>query len=182
MGSRTATSLDLEWDNSEAEVHAYKVVYSTLAGEQYHELLVPKISGPSSRVTLTGEDASGCWRLRSVLLSPSSTKGHVFTHQSLWNEGCSLDLYLSPQHVRTIRSNSPTSSHPPPQASQHMCLHCMDIAAASCCSAPMFLPICPAFLFIPLSIPYPPRLSVLWTPIPGFRCFQVAQDLVPAFP
>ncbi|XP_049632357.1 tenascin-R isoform X2 [Suncus etruscus] len=53
VGSRTATSLDLEWDNSEAEVHAYKVVYSTLAGEQYHELLVPKISGPASRVTLT---------------------------------------------------------------------------------------------------------------------------------
>uniref|UniRef100_A0A2I3HXA2 Tenascin-R n=1 Tax=Nomascus leucogenys TaxID=61853 RepID=A0A2I3HXA2_NOMLE len=42
VGSRTATSLDLEWDNSEAEVQEYKVVYSTLAGEQYHEVLVPK--------------------------------------------------------------------------------------------------------------------------------------------
>lgn len=55
VGSRTATSLDLEWDNSEAEVREYKVVYSTLAGEQYHELLVPKSVGPTSRATLTGE-------------------------------------------------------------------------------------------------------------------------------
>ncbi|XP_070447060.1 tenascin-R isoform X3 [Equus przewalskii] len=53
VGSRTATSLDLEWDNSEAEVQGYKVVYSTLAGEQYHELLVPKSIGPTSRATLT---------------------------------------------------------------------------------------------------------------------------------
>ncbi|KAF5916650.1 hypothetical protein HPG69_005445, partial [Diceros bicornis minor] len=53
VGSRTATSLDLEWDNSEAEVQEYKVVYSTLAGEQYHELLVPKSIGPTSRATLT---------------------------------------------------------------------------------------------------------------------------------
>uniref|UniRef100_A0AC11C2C0 Tenascin R n=1 Tax=Ovis aries TaxID=9940 RepID=A0AC11C2C0_SHEEP len=53
VGSRTATSLDLEWDNSEAEVQEYKVEYSTLAGEQYHELLVPKSIGPTSRATLT---------------------------------------------------------------------------------------------------------------------------------
>ncbi|XP_006907851.1 tenascin-R [Pteropus alecto] len=52
VGSRTATSLDLEWDNSEAEVREYKVVYSTLAGEQYHELLVPKSAGPTTRATL----------------------------------------------------------------------------------------------------------------------------------
>ncbi|XP_072589189.1 tenascin-R isoform X3 [Vulpes vulpes] len=53
VGSHTATSLDLEWDNSEAEVQEYKVVYSTLAGEQYHELLVPKSMGPTTRATLT---------------------------------------------------------------------------------------------------------------------------------
>ncbi|XP_036869593.2 tenascin-R isoform X1 [Manis javanica] len=53
VGSHTATSLDLEWDNSEAEVQEYKVVYSTLAGEQYHELLVPKSFGPTTRATLT---------------------------------------------------------------------------------------------------------------------------------
>ncbi|XP_077011874.1 tenascin-R isoform X2 [Tamandua tetradactyla] len=52
VGSRTATSLDLEWDNSEAEIQEYKVVYSTLAGEQYHELLVPKNIGPTTRATL----------------------------------------------------------------------------------------------------------------------------------
>lgn len=55
VGSRTATSLDLEWDNSEAEAQEYKVVYSTLAGEQYHEVLVPKGIGPTTRTTLTGE-------------------------------------------------------------------------------------------------------------------------------
>ncbi|XP_036773984.2 tenascin-R isoform X4 [Manis pentadactyla] len=53
VGSHTATSLDLEWDNSEAEVQEYKVVYSTLAGEQYHELLVSKSFGPTTRTTLT---------------------------------------------------------------------------------------------------------------------------------
>ncbi|KAM5144348.1 tenascin-R isoform 2-T2 [Callospermophilus lateralis] len=53
VGSRTATSLDLEWDNSEAEVQEYRVVYSTLAGEQYHEVLVPKGIGPTTRATLT---------------------------------------------------------------------------------------------------------------------------------
>ncbi|XP_005071389.1 tenascin-R isoform X1 [Mesocricetus auratus] len=53
VGSRTATSLDLEWDNSEAEAQEYKVVYSTLAGEQYHEVLVPKGIGPTTRTTLT---------------------------------------------------------------------------------------------------------------------------------
>ncbi|XP_034522648.1 tenascin-R isoform X2 [Ailuropoda melanoleuca] len=53
VGSHTATSLDLEWDNSEAGVQEYKVVYSTLAGEQYHELLVPKSIGPTTRATLT---------------------------------------------------------------------------------------------------------------------------------
>ncbi|XP_004853453.1 tenascin-R isoform X2 [Heterocephalus glaber] len=53
VGSRTATSLDLEWDNSEAEVQEYKVVYSTLAGEQYHEMLVLKGIGPTTRATLT---------------------------------------------------------------------------------------------------------------------------------
>ncbi|XP_036891038.1 tenascin-R isoform X3 [Sturnira hondurensis] len=52
VDSRTATSLDLEWDNSEAEVQEYKVVYSTLAGEQYHELLVPEATGPTTRATL----------------------------------------------------------------------------------------------------------------------------------
>jgi syndecan 4 len=55
VGSRTATSLDLEWDNSEAEAQEYKVVYSTLAGEQYHEVLVPKGIGPTTKTTLTGE-------------------------------------------------------------------------------------------------------------------------------
>ncbi|XP_001373512.1 tenascin-R isoform X1 [Monodelphis domestica] len=53
VGSRSATSLDLEWDNSEAEVQEYKVVYSTLAGEQYHELVAPKNPGPTTRATLT---------------------------------------------------------------------------------------------------------------------------------
>uniref|UniRef100_A0A8D0HC42 Janusin n=1 Tax=Sphenodon punctatus TaxID=8508 RepID=A0A8D0HC42_SPHPU len=51
--SRASSSLELEWDNSEAEVQNYKVVYSTLAGEQYHEVLVPRNMGPTTRATLT---------------------------------------------------------------------------------------------------------------------------------
>lgn len=54
VGSRTPTSLELTWDNSEAEVHSYRVVYSTLAGEHYHEVLVPRDTGPTTRATLTG--------------------------------------------------------------------------------------------------------------------------------
>ncbi|XP_055965621.1 tenascin-R, partial [Sorex fumeus] len=53
VAARTATSLHVAWDNSEAEAQAYRLVYSTLAGEQYHEMLVPKAPGPASSVTLT---------------------------------------------------------------------------------------------------------------------------------
>ncbi|XP_067323757.1 tenascin-R isoform X2 [Anolis sagrei] len=51
--SRMSDRLELEWDNSEAEVKTFKVVYSTLAGEQYHEVLVPRSPGVTTRVTLT---------------------------------------------------------------------------------------------------------------------------------
>uniref|UniRef100_A0A4W3GSU6 Tenascin R (restrictin, janusin) n=1 Tax=Callorhinchus milii TaxID=7868 RepID=A0A4W3GSU6_CALMI len=47
------SAVQLEWDNSDAAVEKYRVVYSTLAGGQYHELLVPENSGPTTRVTLT---------------------------------------------------------------------------------------------------------------------------------
>ncbi|XP_069645746.1 tenascin-R isoform X3 [Haliaeetus albicilla] len=53
VGSRTPASLELAWDNSEAEAHSYRVVYSTLAGEHYHEVLVPRDTGPTTRATLT---------------------------------------------------------------------------------------------------------------------------------
>ncbi|NWZ98213.1 TENR protein, partial [Nesospiza acunhae] len=52
VGSRSPASLELTWDNSEAEAHSYRVVYSTLAGEHYHELLVPRHAGPTTRATL----------------------------------------------------------------------------------------------------------------------------------
>ncbi|NXW83013.1 TENR protein, partial [Alopecoenas beccarii] len=52
VGSRTPASLELAWDNSEAEAHSYRVVYSTLAGEHYHEVLVPRDTGPTTRATL----------------------------------------------------------------------------------------------------------------------------------
>ncbi|KAF1666360.1 Tenascin-R, partial [Aptenodytes patagonicus] len=52
VGSRTPASLELTWDNSEAEAHSYRVVYSTLAGEHYHEVLVPRDTGPTTRATL----------------------------------------------------------------------------------------------------------------------------------
>ncbi|XP_078498130.1 tenascin-R [Lissotriton helveticus] len=53
VGARGSSSLELEWDNSETEVRGYKVVYSTLAGEQYHELRVPKNAGPTTKAALT---------------------------------------------------------------------------------------------------------------------------------
>ncbi|KAM6124250.1 LOW QUALITY PROTEIN: tenascin-R [Pterocles gutturalis] len=52
VGARTPASLELTWDNSEAEAHSYRVVYSTLAGEHYHEVLVPRDTGPTTRATL----------------------------------------------------------------------------------------------------------------------------------
>nr|XP_020654236.1 tenascin-R isoform X2 [Pogona vitticeps] len=51
--SRTFDQLEFEWDNSEAEVENFKVVYSTLAGEQYHEVLVPRKPGATTKTTLT---------------------------------------------------------------------------------------------------------------------------------
>ncbi|KFV47023.1 Tenascin-R, partial [Gavia stellata] len=52
MTQKPAFSLELAWDNSEAEAHSYRVVYSTLAGEHYHEVLVPRDTGPTTRATL----------------------------------------------------------------------------------------------------------------------------------
>ncbi|KAM4641046.1 tenascin-R [Discoglossus pictus] len=51
--SRASSTLELEWDNSEAEGERYRVVYSTLAGDQYHELRVPRNNGQTTRATLT---------------------------------------------------------------------------------------------------------------------------------
>ncbi|XP_072367902.1 tenascin-R isoform X3 [Scyliorhinus torazame] len=45
--------LELEWENSQADIDRYRVVYSTLAGRKYHELIVPKSTGPTSKVTMT---------------------------------------------------------------------------------------------------------------------------------
>ncbi|XP_031419175.1 tenascin-R isoform X3 [Clupea harengus] len=51
--SRSSTSLELEWDNSEAEVEGYRVVYSTLAGDQYDKVDVPRNEGATSQAMLT---------------------------------------------------------------------------------------------------------------------------------
>ncbi|KAM6918754.1 tenascin-R isoform 2-T3 [Xenentodon cancila] len=51
--SKTSTTLELEWDNSEAEVDGYQVVYSTLAGDQYDKVIVPRNEGATSKTTLT---------------------------------------------------------------------------------------------------------------------------------
>ncbi|XP_070974335.1 tenascin-R [Oncorhynchus clarkii lewisi] len=51
--SKFSTTLELEWDNSEAEVEGYQVVYSTLAGDQYKKVIVPLNDGPTSKTTLT---------------------------------------------------------------------------------------------------------------------------------
>lgn len=60
VGLRTPASLELTWDNSEAEAHSYRVVYSTLAGEHYHEVLVPRDTGPTTRATLAGMHVYPC--------------------------------------------------------------------------------------------------------------------------
>uniref|UniRef100_A0A8C2PQ65 Tenascin R (restrictin, janusin) n=1 Tax=Cyprinus carpio TaxID=7962 RepID=A0A8C2PQ65_CYPCA len=52
--SKTSTSLELEWDNSEADVEGYRVVYSTLAGDQYDKVIVPRNDGATTKTTLTG--------------------------------------------------------------------------------------------------------------------------------
>ncbi|GLD51117.1 tenascin-R isoform X1, partial [Lates japonicus] len=51
--SKTSTALELEWDNSEAEVEGYQVVYSTLAGDQYDKVIVPRNEGATTKTTLT---------------------------------------------------------------------------------------------------------------------------------
>uniref|UniRef100_A0A672KLY9 Tenascin-R n=1 Tax=Sinocyclocheilus grahami TaxID=75366 RepID=A0A672KLY9_SINGR len=51
--SKTSTSLELEWDNSEADVEGYRVVYSTLAGDQYDKVIVPSNDGATTKTTLT---------------------------------------------------------------------------------------------------------------------------------
>ncbi|XP_067461921.1 tenascin-R isoform X4 [Thunnus thynnus] len=51
--SKTSTALELEWDNSEAEVDAYQVVYSTLAGDQYEKVIVPQNEGATTKTILT---------------------------------------------------------------------------------------------------------------------------------
>lgn len=71
VGSRTPASLELAWDNSEAEAHSYRVVYSTLAGEHYHEVLVPRDTGPTTRATLAG------MRVPTCPSSPSSSSSQA---------------------------------------------------------------------------------------------------------
>ncbi|XP_030218884.1 tenascin-R isoform X3 [Gadus morhua] len=51
--SKTSTTLELEWDNSEAEVEGYQVVYSTLAGDQYDQVIVPRNEEATTKTTLT---------------------------------------------------------------------------------------------------------------------------------
>ncbi|XP_076000999.1 tenascin-R [Genypterus blacodes] len=51
--SKTSTTLELEWDNSEAEVESYQVVYSTLAGDQYDKIIVPRNEGATTKTNLT---------------------------------------------------------------------------------------------------------------------------------
>ncbi|XP_069793633.1 tenascin-R isoform X1 [Narcine bancroftii] len=51
--TRRYNQLELEWDNSQADIDEYRVVYNTLAGGQYHELIVPQNVGPTSKITMT---------------------------------------------------------------------------------------------------------------------------------
>ncbi|XP_040026632.2 tenascin-R isoform X2 [Gasterosteus aculeatus] len=51
--SKTSTGLEIEWDNSEAEVESYQVVYSTLAGDLYDKVIVPRNEGTTTKTSLT---------------------------------------------------------------------------------------------------------------------------------
>ncbi|KAM8850015.1 tenascin-R isoform 3-T4 [Spinachia spinachia] len=51
--SKTSTGLEIEWDNSEAEVEGYQVVYSTLAGDLYDKVIVPRNEGTTTKTSLT---------------------------------------------------------------------------------------------------------------------------------
>lgn len=53
--SKTSTSLELEWDNSKSVVQNYSVVYSTLAGDQYNKVIIPRGSDATTKTTLTSE-------------------------------------------------------------------------------------------------------------------------------
>uniref|UniRef100_A0A3P8Y457 Tenascin R (restrictin, janusin) n=1 Tax=Esox lucius TaxID=8010 RepID=A0A3P8Y457_ESOLU len=46
--SKSSTTLELEWDNSEAVVEGYQVVYSTLAGDRYKKVNVRRSDGPTN--------------------------------------------------------------------------------------------------------------------------------------
>ncbi|KAJ3594637.1 hypothetical protein NHX12_003944 [Muraenolepis orangiensis] len=57
--SKTSTTLELEWDNSEAEAESYQVVYSTLAGDQYDKVIVPRNNQEATtRTTITARAQS----------------------------------------------------------------------------------------------------------------------------
>ncbi|OCT82784.1 hypothetical protein XELAEV_18025318mg [Xenopus laevis] len=51
--SHASSTLELEWDNSEAEGEGYRIVYSTLSGDQYHELIVLRNSEQTTKASLT---------------------------------------------------------------------------------------------------------------------------------
>ncbi|XP_053483959.1 tenascin-R [Ictalurus furcatus] len=51
--SKTSTSLELEWENSKAVVEYFCVVYSTLAGDQYNKIIIPRSNGATTKTTLT---------------------------------------------------------------------------------------------------------------------------------
>lgn len=53
--SKTSTSLELEWENSKAVVEYFCVVYSTLAGDQYNKIIIPRSNGATTKTTLTSE-------------------------------------------------------------------------------------------------------------------------------
>ncbi|KAG8436838.1 hypothetical protein GDO86_007792 [Hymenochirus boettgeri] len=76
--SHGSSTLELEWDNSEAEGDGYRVVYSTLAGDHYHELRVPRNEGQTSKATITDlipgtEYGIGISALRDTLQSAPAT-------------------------------------------------------------------------------------------------------------
>uniref|UniRef100_A0A3P8WGG0 Tenascin R (restrictin, janusin) n=1 Tax=Cynoglossus semilaevis TaxID=244447 RepID=A0A3P8WGG0_CYNSE len=85
--SKTSTTLELEWDNSEAEVESYNVVYSTLAGDQYDKVIVPRNEGATTKTALTdllpGTEYG---------IGISATKGNNQSTPATMNARTSLDV------------------------------------------------------------------------------------------
>lgn len=53
--SQTDNSITLEWTNSKADVHSYRVKYSPISGATHVEEVFPQGPGETTKATITGK-------------------------------------------------------------------------------------------------------------------------------